>query len=274
MPEYHEQNRRSWNAATQRHHEHKQTIIDEFKNGFDNLYREDYDLLGELDGKKVAHLQCNDGRDTISMARHGADVTGIDISDYAIDFARKLSEETGIPATFVRSDIFEWFEQNDELFDIVYTSYGAICWLSDLSIWAQGIARTLKPGGKFVFLEFHPATAIFGVDWSIEWPYMSDAPIPTEGVGDYVGNDYEGAYKNPHTAYEFAHGIGDVVTALLNAGLTLTHLKEYPYITGWKRFPDMQTRYDDDGKARHYGPPDKPQMAYMFSVIARKPDST
>ena len=95
----------------------------------------------------------------------------------------------------------------------------------------------LKPGGKVVVVEFHPLMNIFEIDWTIQqWHYMGGMPVDTGGVGDYVGDDYEGAFKNEQTAYEHAWGVGEVVTALLDPGLTLTHLKEYPYMNGFQRF--------------------------------------
>lgn len=267
MNDYHEQNRRSWNAATQRHHSHKPDLVERYAQGYNNLYREDMDLLGDLTGKRVVHLQCNDGQDTLSIAKHlNGDVTGIDISDYAIDFARQFSEETGIPATFIRSDIFDWFENNDTRFDVIYTSYGAINWVSNLDAWAQGIIKTLAPGGKFVMIEFHSLAKIFDPDWTLTYDYMSGHIEDSFGVGDYVADDYDCEFNNPHHAYEFAWGVGDVVTALLDAGLTLTHLREYPYSNGWKMFREMRT--DEDN--RHYPPDDKPELALMYSVVATK----
>lgn len=266
--QYHESNRRSWNMATQQHHSHKPDLIERYKNGHNNLYPEDMELLGDLSGKSLVHLQCNDGQDTLSIARHlGGTITGIDISDTAVAFAQKMSQETGIAAEFIRADIFDWFEQNTAPFDVVFTSYGAVVWISDVKRWARGIAKTLKPGGKFVMIDFHPLMGMFELDWSLVYDYMGGGTLTTGGVGDYVGDDYEGAFQNPHTAYEFAWGIGDILGALLEAGLKITHFKEYPYINGWQRFPVMRT----EPERRHYPPEDKPVMAMMFSITAELP---
>lgn len=270
MPnEYHESNRQSWNAATQQHHTHKPDLIERYKNGHNNLHEDDMQLLGDLTGKTVVHLQCNDGQDTVSIAKYlSGTVTGIDISDYAIEFARKLAAETRANATFVRSDIFDWFEENETPYDVVYTSYGAIVWISDVNAWAQGIAKTLKPGGHFVMIDFHPLMGMYEIDWALAYDYMGGRRVDSGGVGDYVGDDYEGAFQNPHRAYEFCWGMADIIGALLNAGLTLSHLKEYDYINGWQRFPEMR------GEGRKwYLPDDKPKMGMMFSIIATKPES-
>jgi SAM-dependent methyltransferase len=264
--DYHQDNRKSWNAATEQHHSHKPDLIQRYQNGWNNLHDDDMQLLGDLKGKQVVHLQCNDGQDTVSIAKFlGADVTGVDISDYAIAAARKLSTETNIPATFVRSDIFEWFDQNETLYDAVYASYGTFVWIADLNQWARGIAKTLKPGGRFVMIDFHPVAGMYEVDWSLRYDYMGGKRIHTGGVGDYAGDDYEGKFKNPHVAHEFPWGIADIITPLIEVGLTLTQFKEYPYINGWQCFPNM--RNED---RRFYPPDDKPIMPMMFSIIATK----
>lgn len=269
MPnDYHESNRLSWNTATQQHHSHKPDLIERYQAGYNNLHEDDMVLLGDLTGKKVAHLQCNDGQDTVSIAKYlGGDVTGIDISDYAIESARKLAAATNTPATFVRSDIFDWFQQNEAAFDVVYTSYGTLVWIADIKAWAAGIARVLKPGGRFVIIEFHPLMGMYEIDWSLQYDYMGGKIIETGGVGDYVGDDYEGAFKNTHVAYEFCWGMADIVSALLDAGLQLTQFKEYDYINGWQRFPQMRS----EGR-KFYLPEEMVKMALMFSIIASKPE--
>lgn len=270
MTNYHEQNRQSWNAATKQHHSHKPDLIERYKNGWNNLYAEDMAILGDVKGKSLVHLQCNDGQDTLSIANHmGATVTGVDISDEAIDFARKMSQEANIAGEFVRADIFDWFDENEMLYDVVYTGYGAINWISDIKRWAQGIAKTLKPGGRFAMIEFHPIGLMLELDWSLKYDYMGGGHYSEGGVGDYVGDDFEGNFKNPHASHEFAWGIGDVVSALLEAGLTLNHLQEYPFVNGWRQFPEMRTEIVQ-ARHRNYPPDDMPALALMFSIVATK----
>ena len=268
MPnDYHETNRLSWNVATEQHHSHKPDLIERYQTGHNNLHEDDMALLGDLTGKTVVHLQCNDGQDTVSIAKHlGGEVVGVDISDYAIESARKLAAATDANATFVRSDIFDWFEANDTLYDVVFTSYGALVWIADIKTWAAGITKSLKPGGRFVIIEFHPLMGMFEIDWSLQYDYMGGAPIETGGVGDYVGDDYEGNFKNVHRAYEFCWGLADIIQALLDAGLVLNQLKEYDYINGWQRFPEMRA----EGR-KLYLPDDMIKMALMFSIVASKP---
>ena len=132
---YHEANRKSWNAATERHQSHRPDLVALMKNGHNNIYAEDMALLGDIKGKSLVHLQCNNGLDTLSIANHlGADVTGVDISDYAVEVAKNLSESAEIPAKFVRSDIFDWFDSTEERYDVVYTSYGPSTGFPTLSV--------------------------------------------------------------------------------------------------------------------------------------------
>lgn len=139
----HELNRLSWNTATVAHNSHKGDQAAFFRNGGSALFPEERELLGDVTGLQLLHLQCNAGQDTLSLVRDGADATGVDISDEAIGFARQLSADAGLPARFERADVLDWMPDATacgERFDRVFTSYGAICWLSDLNAWARGIA--------------------------------------------------------------------------------------------------------------------------------------
>ena len=167
MRNLHEQNRLSWNAATAAHNSHKGDQAAFFRAGGDTLFPEELELLGELEGRDLLHLQCNAGQDTLSLARRGARATGVDISDEAVRFARELSAASGIAATFERADVYDWLDaaaHEGRSFDVVFSSYGTVVWLSDLGAWARGIAGVLRPGGRFVLVEFHPAATMLGED--------------------------------------------------------------------------------------------------------------
>src|SRR6478609_5857077 len=126
----HETNRRSWNAVTIAHNSHKKDQATFFRKGGGTLFPDEVELLGELSGKNLLHLQCNCGQDTLSLAQLGAKVTGVDISDDAIAFARQLSADSGIPAMFERADVFEWLASAEpDQFDLVFSSYGVLGWL-------------------------------------------------------------------------------------------------------------------------------------------------
>lgn len=278
----HEENRLSWNEATVAHNSHKGDQAAFFRAGGNKLFDEEKELLGDISGLAVLHLQCNAGQDTLSLAQLGARVTGVDISDTAIEFARKLSADSGVPATFHRMDIYDWLEETTkgtERFDIVFCSYGAICWLSDLSTWAKGVAAILKPGGRFVVVDYHPIMSMYDEQLKRTFPYFSEGKALTweEGVSDYIaftgkglpGSEYvEGVkeFKNPHRVHEFQWVVGEIVTALLEAGLSLTTLKEYPYSNGFKPFNEMR-----ETNGRWFLPEGQPNMPLMYAIMASKP---
>jgi SAM-dependent methyltransferase len=279
---WHEANRRSWNAVTPAHNSHKLNQADFLRNGGSTLFPEETELLGDLSGVRLAHLQCNCGQDSLSLANLGATVTGVDISDAAIEFAGALSEESGISARFLRADVYDWLDaaaERGETFDVVFCSYGAICWLSDLNRWAGGIAGILAPGGRFIAVEFHPVGMIFDQDWSPKYDAMStSSPIEwQEGVNDYVSAagaalspsgfaEGVGDFVNPHECYEFVWSIGEILSALLSASLRIEQFAEYPYANGLRLWQDMR---EEEGR-RMYPPASFPKIPLMFSVVAEK----
>lgn len=274
--EQHELNRLSWNAATPVHNAHKGDQAAFFRGGGSTLFPEELELLGDVAGKKVVHLQCNAGQDTLSIARLGAEVVGVDISDEAIAFAEALSADSGVPARFARRDVYDWFEEATAGWaDVVFASYGALMWLSDLRAWGQGIAKVLAAGGRLVVVEFHPAALMLDASFRVGFPYASSDPIATsEGVGDYVGEaggalspsgHVEAApFVNPHPSMEMAWGLGDVFGAVLGAGLRIERFEEYPYSNGCLLLPSLVP----DGE-RFVPPPGVPSFPLMFGLVAR-----
>ncbi|WP_256922003.1 class I SAM-dependent methyltransferase [Rhodococcus erythropolis] len=213
-----EMNRLSWNAATVAHNSHKGDQAQFFRNGGSTLFPEEVALLGEIDGSSILHLQCNSGQDSLSLAALGAAVTGVDISDSAIDFARTLSAESGIAADFERADVSAWLRDagaTGRTFDRVFSSYGTVIWLPDLDEWAEGIAGVLAPNGRFVLVEFHPFAMCFDEKCSLTYPYGGGTPVTEPGgVGDYVADSADlvlpGAqgdgvenFENPFPSCEF-----------------------------------------------------------------------
>ena len=124
--------RRSWNLATRNHNAHKGDQAAWLARGGDTLFDEELGLLAPLDGRRLVHLQCNAGQDTLCLARRGADTVGVDFSDEAIDFARRLSADSGIPATFEQAEVVAWMHSTERRFDLAFTSYGTTGWLPDL----------------------------------------------------------------------------------------------------------------------------------------------
>lgn len=277
----HEANRRSWNAATVAHNSHKGDQAAFFRSGGSTLFPEEAELLGDVRGLRVLHLQCNAGQDSLSIARLGAEVTGVDISDEAIAFATRLSAQSGIAARFERADVYDHFrdaQARGEQHDIVFCSYGTLCWLSDLPAWAHGVSQSLKAGGRFVLVEFHPFAMVFDPGWRFRYDYFNAAPVPEAGVGDYVAESDDGLvragyqagvqdFQNPHPSFEFSWGVGQVTTALAQAGLHLERFDEYPYANGWKAFDGMR----DIGGRRMAPPEGMPQIPLMYALSARKP---
>lgn len=282
--DHREQNRRSWNEATRAHNAHKLDQTGFFKRGGSTLFEEEVELLGDLGGKRLLHLQCNSGQDTLSLARGAGEVVGVDISDEAIAFARKLSEETGIAARFDRADVFDWLPAaagRGERFDVVFCSYGVVCWLDDLASWARGIHGVLRPGGRLVLIEFHPVAMMFETDWTHRYPYgTGGAPCRVEeGVGDYVAAsgdglapsgvaDGAGEFRNPELCVEFAWSVAQVLDAWAGAGLRIERVREYPHANGcrmWERMREVSPR-------RFVPPGDVPKLPMMWSAVARRED--
>lgn len=278
----HEDNRRSWNSATRAHNSHKGDQAAFLRSGGSTLFPEEVELLGDVAGRRLAHLQCNSGQDTLSLAALGALVTGVDISDEAVAFATRLAAESGIPGTFVRSDLFDWFDRAPrDYFDVVFSSYGAIGWLSDLTSWGEGVAAVLRPGGRFVVVDFHPAGLMFDGSNRAVWHYWMDGGGPeteTEGVGDYVARSGDGlvpwGYQegmsevpDPAPCHMFDWGLSEIIGALLATGLRLEVFREYPHSNGCVFFDGMR-----ELPGRRYLPPaGMPKVPMMYGIRAVKP---
>ncbi len=276
----HEENRKSWNTATRAHNSHKKDQAAFLRGGGSTLFPEEKVLLGSIDGSRLVHLQCNAGQDSLSLAALGAEVTGVDISDEAIDFARKLSIGSGIPTDFIRANVYDWFAETERhSFDVVFCSYGALCWLSDLDVWARGVAKVLRLGGRFVCIDFHPFSMVFDEHFEIAYPYFADGRPLTwdDGVGDYVGLagealapsgfvEGETHYNNPHPVHEFQWAVAEVFQSLIDAGMTIEVTREYPYSNGAKLFEDL---VEVEGR-RFTRPEGKPNLPLMWGVVARK----
>lgn len=268
----HEQNRLSWNAATVAHNRHKGDQARFLREGGSTLFSEEEGHIGHVEGLDLVHLQCNSGQDTLSIARKGARCVGVDISDEAVAFATRLSADSGIPARFVRADVLDWLATTDETFDVAFASYGTLGWLSALDPYFAGVQRILRPGGRWVFQEFHPVAFMYDDDGQRVFPYSSAGePIHEPGVSDYVARS-EGLlgevadvapFVNPHPSVGFAWSIGEVVTAALKAGLRLEVLVEYQHSNGWK---PMVGAIPVEGRRWRT----EPAMPLMYAVVARR----
>jgi SAM-dependent methyltransferase len=277
-----EQNRLSWNAVVAAHDSHRASLPAFLREGGSTLFPEEVRLLGDVRGMKLLHLQCNSGGDSISLAGLGARVTGVDISDEAVLSARKLARQARARVRFERADLYEWLRgasREGRRFDAVFASYGVVCWLPDLVAWAGSIAGVLEPGGRFVLVDFHPVADIFDEhgNYVRDYPANGEPVHLQEGVGDYVAASggsltpsgyLEGAagFLNPEGAHLFRWGLGEVVTALAEAGLRITALHEYPYTNGERCFAGMR---ELPGR-RLVSPENVPAIPLMYGIRAER----
>lgn len=219
-------NRQSWNNRVQSHMNSDFYDLDGFLQGNTSLNSIELELLGDIKNKQILHLQCHFGQDSLSLGRLGAHVTGVDLSDKAVESAIELANKTKIDANFICSDIYELPKCLDKQFDIVFTSYGTIGWLPDLDKWAKIVAKYLKPGGKFVFVEFHPVVWMFDDDFEkIAYHYFNKEVIIETEKGSY-------ADKTADLTQEYVmwnHSMSDVVNNLIKNGLEINSLDEFDY---------------------------------------------
>ena len=219
-------NRQSWNNRIDIHLKSKFYDLDNFLKGKSSLNNIELKLLGNLQGKSILHLQCHFGQDSISLSRLGAEVTGVDLSDKAIVSANQIAKDTNSNAHFICCDIYDLPNHLDKQFDIVFTSYGTIGWLSDLDKWAKIVARFLKPSGQFIFVEFHPVVWMFDNNFErIEYNYFNSGAIVETENGTYA--DKTADITQSYVMWN--HGISEVINSLIMNGLEINSLDEFDY---------------------------------------------
>lgn len=223
---YLEINRESWNNKTEIHLKSEFYDLESFLKGNTSLNDIELNLLGDITGKTILHLQCHFGQDTISLSRLGAAVTGVDLSDKAIESARQIASKTNSNVDFICCDIYDLPNHLDKQFDIVYTSYGTIGWLPDLDKWASIVSRYLKPTGQFVFVEFHPVVWMFDDNFEhVGYNYFNSGAIVEKEDGTY-------ADKTADITQEYVmwnHGLSEVINSLITNGLEIKSLNEFDY---------------------------------------------
>ena len=263
--EWRKANRANWDERVPIHASGEFYDVASFKVGAERLQSFEIAEVGDVSGKDLLHLQCHFGIDTLSWARRGASVAGLDFSAPAVETARSLAAELGLDATFVQSDVYEAVEALERrTFDVVYTGRGALNWLPDVGRWAGVVASLVRPGGFLYLAEFHPFTDVFGDDdLTVEHDYFQgDAPQVWDEPGTYA--DFE-AETQHNLTYEWNHPLGEVVSAVISAGLTVELLHEYGY-TMFPRWPFLEKSGFDT-----YRPPEgTPRLPLMYSLRARK----
>ncbi|MCG8474838.1 MAG: class I SAM-dependent methyltransferase [Cytophagales bacterium] len=225
-PDFISVNKSLWNEKTPYHLESDFYDNDSFLEGRNSLNEIELALLEDVKGKKILHLQCHFGQDTLSFARMGAQVTGIDFSDKAIQVANRMAEKLDLDAQFICCNVLEIDKHITGQFDLIYTSYGAICWLPELDTWAKNISKMLKPDGKFMIVEFHPAVWMFDYDFKkVNYSYFNRDAIIEEEEGTYAKTDA----PIKHEAYNWNHSIGELVRSLTSQDFLIDHFEEYDY---------------------------------------------
>ncbi len=272
---FREENRALWDAWTKIHVDSAFYDLASFKDGGDRPIRiKDYEReeVGYVAGRSLLHLQCHFGMDTLSWARLGATVTGADFSPEAVATARTLAGELGIDATFVCSDLYDLPRNLDagQGFDIVYTSHGVLGWLPDIAAWARVAAHFVKPGGFLYLTEAHPVAMAFeneGVEpgeLKLTYPYWEH--------GEPISFDVHGSYADPEAPTDglkehgWDHGMGEIVTAVVHAGLQIEFLHEFPFVVWKMDFLEA----GEDGLYRLPGELDG-RLPLYFSLKAIKP---
>ena len=271
-PEWHRANRANWDERVGIHIGPRGYDLSDLRAGYGRLNSIEEAELPPVAGKRILHLQCHFGRDSLILAQRGAEVVGLDFSASAIRAARRLANELGLAerAGFIHADLYDAGQAipAPHGFDMVFVTWGAICWLPDIARWAEIVATMLKPGGLLYLAEGHPAAYVFDDDasspdgmpgWSA--PYFSRDPIVDTDPGDYVDPD---ARLINATTYNWIHPLGDVVTNLIASGMTLDWLHEHEAIT-WQMF-----RILIEDATGLYRWPNKPWLPLAFSLCATR----
>lgn len=258
-----EANRNHWDQRVRIHIKSDFYNVKGFKNGESSLTEVERDALGDVSGKSLLHLQCHFGQDTLSWARKGAVVTGVDFSPKAILAANELSAELGIPARFIEANVYDLPKVLDEKFDFVFTSFGSIVWLPNMDQWAAVVNNHLKPGGTFFIAEFHPTFYLFDFDsGKISYDYFNSRIYKENIERTYTGSDE----VISGTEYFWNHDLSEVISALLRTGLRLVEFREFPF-SPFNCFPNMEElspkRYTWTLHGR--------QIPHVYSIKMKKP---
>ncbi len=269
MTDFTEQNRLSWNELARIHVRDETGFyeVDAFRRGGDALTRIENDEIGDVTGLNILHLQCHFGLDTLSLARRGAAVTGLDFSSDAIDAARVLSEETGVAARFVEGNVFDAPALVEGQFDLVYVTWGAICWLSDIAAWCDVVGHFVKRGGVVYLADTHPmASVLEEVDGRLvveyDWRTRADAPLHFDEVTTYTGDP---TVREHQRSNEWNHPLSTIFQGLMRNGFAIEMFNEHEALP-WEHVPMMEL--GEDGFYRL--PEGIAKIPLAFSLKARK----
>ena len=261
--EWFEANRLGWNLRTPVHVQSQFYDVEAWKAGRTSLNPMEIREVGDVKGKKLLHLQCHFGQDSLSWARLGARVTGCDLSDAAVAEARRLGALEAASARFIQCNLYDLPQHLKGRFDIVFTSYGSIGWLPDLQRWAAVIAHFLKRGGFFYMVDFHPVLWMFDSNFrEIQYAYHNSGPIVADNQGTYADGQAPIQYRD----YGWNHALSEIINSLLSQGLRLEFLNE----VSWSPYNCFSGCVQgEDGNYRIKGLEDKLPMLYSLKVIRK-----
>jgi len=260
-------NRDWWDERAPLHVTSEFYRIDELIKGASCLDDFEEEELTSRGGESLLHLQCHLGTDTISWARRGFDVTGLDFSQPALVEAARLGKACGITAQWVTSDVYSAPQALGRAFDVVYTGKGALCWLDDIKQWAAVVAQLLKPGGRLYLVEFHPVSWVLGEKgWSIEDDYFADGEpfLEDEPEGSYAAPE---AHTRSNVTAEWQHTLGEIISAIGGVGLQIKWLHEYPHT----HFAQTEILVSDPERHIYHVPEGIPRLPLLYSLMAEKP---
>lgn len=260
--DYRKVNKESWNSKVKYHLASDFYAHDSFMKGESSLNSIELDILGDVKGKKILHLQCHFGQDSISLARLGANVTAVDLSDEAIKTAKGINDELGLDVHFICCDLYDLKDHLDEKFDIIFTSYGVIGWLPDMNRWASLINHFLVQNGKLLLVEFHPAVWMFDDNFEkIDFSYFNKEEIVEEIEGTYA--DANAPIKNKFICWN--HDLSEVMMGIINNEMEIKSFNEYNY-SPYNCFLAMDKLEEKKYQINKFG--DK--FPLIYSILAEK----
>ena len=264
-----EMNRRNWDerAAIHARDSNGDYMLDRFRAGEDALHEIEAAELGDISGKRVLHLQCHIGRDTLCLVRRGATVTGLDFSGAALNVARRLSDETGLKADFIEGTVDQAPELTPGPFDLVFITWGTICWLPDVRKWAKVIASVLAAGGELYFADAHPAFSVLEeydgrLVPTFDFQTPCDRPLQFTDATTYTGDP---TIMTHQSTQQWIHSLSAVLGGLIDAGLAITMFREHELLP-WRGLPSLVPASDRMWRF----PEGVPRIPLSYSVRAKK----